>query len=401
MTRPSTKQDLPVRDRIFHGVITVLANEGLGRLTHRRVAQAAGVSLAATTYHFRSKAEMVADASARLMADYIDDFDRLAESCSRGERSFASLDDLLFRLVANTASRHNARSLAWCEIILDATRSDEGQERARQWFNALYVSWRKLLSQFDGAVRDEAVISGIDTVIGMTLMVHGLGLDADAVARIWSGHADAPRAASAGEAESSTGTALTPKARRTRDAIIEATIDILMREGSGGVGFRTIALHTGMAQSAPSYYFESIGDLLREAEIALFQRSKARYRELSAERATRIASADELADLTMAIYTREATEHALASIAHYSIWLEAAREPGLRDTIARAIVDQASAWQRRLDAITPCGTFEGYRMQALFIGGIVRNVACGSNILEISRKRESFLAAIRNLEHLH
>jgi len=393
MTPPGPRRDLPVRDRIFHGVIAVLARDGLGRLTHRRVAQAAGVSLAATTYHFSSKAEMIADASARLMANYINGFDRLGDRCGRGERHFVSQDELLFRLVANTASRHNIQSLAWCEIIMDATRTDEGQERARRWFDALYASWRKLLAQFDAPVDGEALISGIDTVIGMTLMVHGLGLDEAAVARIWSGDPASAHSTPA-PGPSSNAAALTPKARRTRQTIIEAAIDILMREGSGGIGFRTVAQRTGMAQSAPSYYFESIGDLLREAEITLFQRSKARYRELSAERTAPLTSADELVDLTMAIYTREATEYARSSIAHYSIWLEAAREPRLRESVGRAILDQSSSWQRRLAAIAPRGTFEGYRLQALFIGGIVRTVACGSNILEISRKRESFRTAI-------
>lgn len=398
MTDPSIKPRPAVRDRIFDGVISVLATEGLGRLTHRRVALAAGVSLAATTYHYRSKVEMIADASARLMDDYIHGFDRLSTRCSAGERSFANQEELLFRLVANAASRHRDRSLAWYEIILDATRSEEGRERARRWFDALYASWRNLLSQFDGAVHDQAVISGIDTVIGMTLMVHALGLDEAGLAAIWSGNSDAAPLSSSTRAELAEGAGEEgpmSKAHRTREKIIEATIDILMREGSGGVGFRTIAQRTGMAQSSPSYYFESIGDLLGEAEIELFRRSKARYRIFSAERGSNIASVDGLVDLTMAIYTREATEYALASIAHYSIWLEAARQPRLRDEVAKAIVDQSRSWQRRLDEIGTYGKFEGYRLQALFIGGIIRNVACGSNILEISRKRESFLTTIQ------
>jgi AcrR family transcriptional regulator len=50
--------------RIADAVITVLAEAGSGRLTHRLVASTAGVSLAATTYHYATKRDMIAAAAA-------------------------------------------------------------------------------------------------------------------------------------------------------------------------------------------------------------------------------------------------------------------------------------------------------------------------------------------------
>lgn len=47
------------RTRVLEAAIRLLARDGPGQLTHRAVAKEAGVSLSATTYHFRSKSEML------------------------------------------------------------------------------------------------------------------------------------------------------------------------------------------------------------------------------------------------------------------------------------------------------------------------------------------------------
>ena len=387
------------RDRIFDGVISVIGGEGLGRLTHRRVAQAAGVALAATTYHYSGKAEMIAHVSDRFLADYIQRFRRLADRCRSGERHFGGRDELAFRLVTNVASRHAARSLAWCEIIIDAARTDEGRARARKWFDALMECWRDLLLQIDGEVSDAGILSAIDLVIGMTFIVHALGLTEGQVSDLWQGKIDVAELSIEPEDRQSAevpGKRATQKAQATRAQIVEAAIRILMREGGGEVSYRAIAEETGLTQSTPSYYFRSIVDLLREAESEMFRRSKERYRSLSL-RAGDIDSVDALVDLTMAIYTREATEHAPASAAHYSIWLEAARRRELRGEVVGAVIDQARSWQRRLAEFGRVGTFDGLKMQSSFIGGVIRNIASGSNILEISKKRPSFLMDVERI----
>lgn len=396
--RPAKSRPV-ARDRIFDGVISVIGREGLGRLTHRRVAGAAGVSLAATTYHYSGKTEMVSHVSERFLADYLERFRRLAARCRSGERRFGGGDELAFRLVANVASRHATRSLAWCEIIIDAARTDEGRARAREWFDALMQCWRDLLSQIEEDVSDAGILSAIDLVIGMTFIVHALGLDEAQVSDLWYGKADMAEwlvePEVRGSAKTPAGRA-TSKAQATRAQIVEAAIGILMCEGSGGVSYRAIAEQTGLTQSTPTYYFRSIVDLLREAEGEMFRRSKDRYRSLSL-RAGDLDSIEALVDLTMAIYTREATEHSLASAAHYSLWLEAARRQALRGEVAEAVLDQARSWQRRLAEFGSVSTFDGLKMQSSFIGGLIRNIACGSNILEISRKRSSFLFDIERI----
>jgi DNA-binding transcriptional regulator YbjK len=52
------------RDRIASAAITVVGEQGIGALTHRRVAAAAGVPLGSTTYHFATLDDLVGAALA-------------------------------------------------------------------------------------------------------------------------------------------------------------------------------------------------------------------------------------------------------------------------------------------------------------------------------------------------
>ena len=54
MTRAEASQR--VRESIVAATVAIVAREGVGALTHRRVATEAGVSLSSTTWHFATKA---------------------------------------------------------------------------------------------------------------------------------------------------------------------------------------------------------------------------------------------------------------------------------------------------------------------------------------------------------
>jgi DNA-binding transcriptional regulator YbjK len=72
------------RETILAATVRLLATRGLGGVTHRSVAAEADVPLAATTYYFASKEEMVAEALELLAAAEVE---RLAEGAARlGER---------------------------------------------------------------------------------------------------------------------------------------------------------------------------------------------------------------------------------------------------------------------------------------------------------------------------
>src|SRR5215813_1132900 len=48
------------REKLIEGVLAVIAEHGVEGLTHRRVGDAAGVPLGATTYYFASREDMLA-----------------------------------------------------------------------------------------------------------------------------------------------------------------------------------------------------------------------------------------------------------------------------------------------------------------------------------------------------
>lgn len=60
------------RDAILDAAVALLAEEGFGALSHRAVATRAGVPLAATTYYFRSREDLVGQAVARAAAAEVD-----------------------------------------------------------------------------------------------------------------------------------------------------------------------------------------------------------------------------------------------------------------------------------------------------------------------------------------
>lgn len=59
------------RDRILHAALRLIGEQGVGAVTNRRVATAAGVSLGSLTYHFPSKAELLRASLARHVEDEI------------------------------------------------------------------------------------------------------------------------------------------------------------------------------------------------------------------------------------------------------------------------------------------------------------------------------------------
>jgi TetR/AcrR family transcriptional regulator, regulator of biofilm formation and stress response len=60
-TKPSTGRTA-VPQAILDAAVRVVGEDGASALTHRRVAERAGVSLSATTYYFRSKAQILEQA---------------------------------------------------------------------------------------------------------------------------------------------------------------------------------------------------------------------------------------------------------------------------------------------------------------------------------------------------
>ncbi|WHU04981.1 TetR family transcriptional regulator [Sphingomonas sp. NIBR02145] len=381
--------------RIADAVITLLAEAGSSRVTHRLVAAAAGVSLAATTYHYATKGEMIADASRRLLDGYVESFRRAALRQRRGKGRAPDLAGFVTKLLTNASGRYRRLALAWCEIILEAARTAEGHAIADEWFGKLFEAWSDLARAMYGELSDEAVVSGIDTAIGLLFITLPLELKPEQVAAVFAAGADpvihwAPRD-SAPEAGPSPPARRTPKARETRERILEGAIALLVANGAGAVTYKAVAQECGLTIAAPAYHFGSIDGLLKAAEAELFARSKHRYRDMVGSAGGAGLTLDGLADLTAAVFVREVTQHGRAAIAIYSIGVESARRLDLRSAVWSVIADQAKAWRRQLEQLNQdVAAFDALRMQAVFIGKQIRALSTGSPIAQLSAARSAF-----------
>jgi AcrR family transcriptional regulator len=385
--------------RIADAVITVLAEAGSSRLTHRLVAAAAGVSLAATTYHYATKRDMIADASGRLLDGYVRSFRRAAERQRRGDGVATDLAGFATRLLANATGRHRKSALAWCEIILDAARSAEGHVLADAWFRELLTVWTDLAGAMDGERNDHAVESAIDTVIGLLFITLPLDLTSAQLGAVLSGGADpavewAPLSAPQASDVSSP-TRRTNKARETRERILDGAIEVLIAQGAGAITYNAVAAQSALTTAAPAYHFGSIEGLLKAAEGELFARSKGRYRDMVTSAQVVGPPLDVLADMTAAVFVREVTQHGRAAIAIYSIGLESSRRLELRPAVWDVVMDQTKAWKRRLELLGPTASpLDAMRMQAVFIGKQIRALSTGSPLARLALARGEFRSEI-------
>lgn len=383
------------RKRIAEAAVAVIASHGITGVTHRLVAAEAGVSLAATTYHYQTKLDIIADASRRLLDGYTDAFRSFLSR--RATDPGLSFRDFAMRVAVAAADRHRTGSLAWCEIILDAARHPETRDIARNWFDKLLAIWLEIATAFDAPDPESVATSAIDTVIGLLFVVIPLGLDEEqARALLRHGAIDG-----AGSLNEPAPPLVVPsrKTTETRQRIIAAAIDILAREGGSAVTYRTVAERAGLTASAPIYHYPTIDSLLDTAQAQLFDASKDRYRAIMATVDHATLDIPRLTDLTTAVFLREATEFAAVSLASYPVWLEAARRPALRLTIRATIDDQNRAWKRLLDKLLPAsGPKDALLIQSLFRGKLIRILATGAATADLAGVRSGFDHALRGLQ---
>jgi DNA-binding transcriptional regulator YbjK len=175
----------PARRRsILEATVRLLVRGGLAGVTHRAVAREADVPLAATTYYFRSKEELLGEALALMVEDEIrrlgERAAQLGEGLSSPGESAAALAEVLF------PDADSARAmLAKFEVYLEAARRLELREPAVHWQDAL-ADLATMTLAAGGATDPErlapVVIAGIDGIVIHELS-RGLAGDLD-VARL-------------------------------------------------------------------------------------------------------------------------------------------------------------------------------------------------------------------------
>jgi DNA-binding transcriptional regulator YbjK len=122
------------RRAIVEATLSVIGRGGVDAVTHRAVAIEAGVPLAATTYYFASKAELVQEALELVIvrsAEVVDD-----HTSVDGE---ISCHDLVERLAAFAEAQLDDREaplIAQYELMLEAGRREHLRPLAERWSEA-------------------------------------------------------------------------------------------------------------------------------------------------------------------------------------------------------------------------------------------------------------------------
>jgi DNA-binding transcriptional regulator YbjK len=341
------------------------------------------------------------------LADYVTAFRGVAtRRCTRAHaardfRSFA------IKLLMNAAGRYRSRTVAWCEIMLDAARRPETCVLARHWFAQLGDAWLDIATALHVDEPQSVVQPAMDTVIGLLFVILPLALSeakiravlvngADA-GEVWRVRGDGDVARERAEIRHSR------KAYETRERILSGAIDLLMSDGAAAVTYRAVALRAGLTPAAPAYYFQSIDMLLNAAQARLFEESKQRYRQAMAGAGGAAMDRKQLIDLTTTIFVREATEFGRVNVANYSLWLEAARHCELRPMIWNSIEDQRLAWRRRLGHLNPRQRpLDAVLAESLYLGKSVRLLASGaatSDLAGVRAELEQQLGALLAAEY--
>ena len=122
------------REQILEATLRVIGRSGRESVTHRAVAEEAGVPLGSTTYYFDSRDDLLRQALEYVAAHEVERYGRLGEEL----RSVKSGRDLADRLLSElvSAAEDRVAYIAEYELWLEASRRPELREAAQSWCDA-------------------------------------------------------------------------------------------------------------------------------------------------------------------------------------------------------------------------------------------------------------------------
>jgi DNA-binding transcriptional regulator YbjK len=124
------------RKAIIDAALRIIASRGLPAVTHRTVAREAKVPLAATTYYFASKDEILAEALESLSAAEVDRISGLAAEIATGTNSQEEVAAALGKALIPDPDEAERTWLAQFEIYVEAARNPALRPAVQRWREA-------------------------------------------------------------------------------------------------------------------------------------------------------------------------------------------------------------------------------------------------------------------------
>ena len=122
------------REQILDAALRVIGRSGRASVTHRAVAEEAGVPLGSTTYYFDSRDDLLGQALEHVSAAEVERYGRLGEELRQVKSGRELADRLISELVA--AAEDRVAYIAEYELWLEAGRRPDLREAAQSWCNA-------------------------------------------------------------------------------------------------------------------------------------------------------------------------------------------------------------------------------------------------------------------------
>jgi DNA-binding transcriptional regulator YbjK len=151
------------REQILEATLRVIGRSGRSAVTHRAVAEEAGVPLGSTTYYFESRDDLLRQALEHVAASEVERYGKRGEELrfvkSAHELADRLIDDLVF------AAEDRVAYIAEYELWLEAGQRPELREAAQSWCDAeqrsVAVAMESLGSS-DPATDASLVVAAID-----------------------------------------------------------------------------------------------------------------------------------------------------------------------------------------------------------------------------------------------
>lgn len=283
----------PPAARILETARLRLAGGGFRDLTLRPLAEASGATVAALTYHFGSKAQLIERlvrqeraADAERHAAYLQRFAALPRLTP------AALAVMLDAYLDEAAGPARTTNLIWSELLLQAAGDADARALIAPWIEERRAFWRSL---FEGRIDDPArwaqACMGYatdETIHSLAqgqdpdyLLLRRMGLERltsrgatralshpdlfDAVVRRLDPSLALPAASSAEEPFS-------PRAQ----AIAEAAGEVIVAEGAEAVTHRAVGERADTPASSVAYHFRTRLDLLRAGLTVIYRVAQGR-----------------------------------------------------------------------------------------------------------------------------
>ena len=151
------------REQILDATLRVIGREGREAVTHRAVAEEAGVPLGSTTYYFDSRDDLLGQALEHVSAQEVERYRRLGEELRSVKSGRELADRLISELVA--AAEDRVAYIAEYELWLEAGRRPDLREAAENWCNSeqsAVASAMQALGSSDPRADASLVVATID-----------------------------------------------------------------------------------------------------------------------------------------------------------------------------------------------------------------------------------------------